>query len=199
MKAALTALLFVAVGAVALPAGVAAQASQVQVSISAPQESRVGDEVQVQATLRSAEDNAPVAGAEVTLHKEATFAGVTGDTELARATTNEDGVAFLSYEPRTAGQAELTVEYTAPDTAQPEAATVAVSVAEGPQQHRSTAGIRVPGLNVWLLIAVLAAVWGILFSAALMMRSIAGAGVEPTAGHAGTAGQARGREYPRHG
>jgi hypothetical protein len=199
MRAALSALLFVALGAVALPAGAAAQASQVQVSISAPKESRVGDEVQVQVTLQSADDNAPVTDAEVTLHKKATFAGVSGDTEVARATTNEDGIAFLSYEPRTAGEVELTAEYTAPGATQPEAATATISVADGPQQYRSTAGIQVPGLNVWLLIAVLSAVWGILFAAALMMRGIAAAGAEPTARPTGGAGQARGREYPSHG
>jgi hypothetical protein len=199
MRAALTALLFVALGAVALPAGVVAQASQVQVSISAPEQSRVGDQVQIQVTLQSADHNAPVTDAEVTLHKKAAFAGVTGDTEVARATTNEDGVAFLSYEPRTAGEVELTAEYKAPDSAQVDAATVTISVADGPQQYRSTAGIQVPGLNVWLLIAVLSLVWGILFAAALMMRGIAGAGAEPTARSAGGAGEARGREYPPHG
>jgi hypothetical protein len=196
MRAALSALLFVALGAVALPAGAAAQASQVRVSISAPKESRVGDEIQVQVTLQSADRNAPVADAEVTLHKEATFAGVTGDTEIARAITGEDGVAFLSYKPRTAGEVELRVEYMAPDAAQPETATFTISVAEGSQQYRSTAGIQVPGLNVWLLIAVLSAVWGILFAAALMMHGIARAGAQSAARPMGTAGRTGGKEHP---
>lgn len=196
MRALLGALLLVALGAATLPASAAAQATQVEVRISAPEEARVGEEVQIQVTLQSTDQGAPIADAEVTLRRETEFAGVTGDVEVANAITSEDGVAFLSYEPRTAGDVELRVEYAAPDATEPEAATVTISVAEGPQLHRSTAGIQVPGLNIWLLIAVLSAVWGILFATALMMHGIARAGAEPTATPTGTANHTGGREQP---
>lgn len=196
MRAALTALLLAVLGAVTPAAGAGAQASQVEVRISAPEEAQVGEEIQIQVTLESTDRGAPVADAEVTLYREASFGGVTGDTQVDEAITGEDGVALLDYEPRTAGDVELRVEYAAPDSAEPQAAIITILVAEGQQLHRSTAGIEVPGLNVWLLIAVLSAVWGILFAAALMVHGIARAGAEPTATPTETAGHAGGREHP---
>lgn len=196
MRAAMAALLLVTLAAATLPASAAAQAAQVEVRISAPAEARLGEEVQIQVTLQSVDGGAAVADAEVTLHREATFGGVAGDAVLARGITDEDGVAVLDYEPRTAGDVELRMEYAAPDSTEPEAATVTISVTEGPQLHRSTAGIQVPGLNIWLLVAVLTGVWGILFAAALMMHGIARAGAESTARPTGTGGYTGGREHP---
>jgi hypothetical protein len=51
--------------------------------------------------------------------------------------------------------------------------------------YRSTAGIQVPGLNVWLIVAVVSTVWLILFSVAVRVIAIARAGddADMAAGH----------------
>jgi hypothetical protein len=184
-------LLFALLSVAFLPSRVV-QASQVEVEISAPKEGQVGHEVQIRVTLRSSGDGVPIADAEVTLLREASFARVVGDVELARAATDQNGVAILLYEPTVAGEQNLKLEYTPPDGAEPQTAALTISVAEGPQIQRSSAGIRVPGLNVWALIAVLSAVWAILFTTALLMVRIGRIGAEEGA----HADQTRGRGDP---
>jgi len=159
----------------------------------------VGDQVRIQVTLLAASDGTPitVTGAQVTLYEERSFGSVRGDVEVARAAANEDGVAVLLYEPRTAGERKLAVQYTLPGQPQPAKTTFGISVAEGPQLYRSTAGIRVPGLNVWLIIAVISAVWGILFTAAFLMLRIARAGqraMPPVAGGSWPTGREEGAD-----
>jgi len=190
-EAVLPLLLFAMLGATFLPGGVV-HASQVEIEISAPKEAQVGREVQIRVTLRSSGDGVPIADAEVTLLREASFARVVGDVELARAATDQNGVAILLYEPTVAGEQNLKLEYAAADGAEPQTAALTISVAEGPQIERSTAGIRVPGLNVWALVAVLSAVWAILFTAALSMVRIGRIGAEEGA----HADQTRGRGGP---
>ena len=188
-------LLFAVLGVAFFPGGVV-HASQVEVEISAPKEAQVGHEVQIRVTLRSSGDGVPVVDAEVTLLREASFARVVGDVALARAATDQDGVAILLYEPTVAGEQNLKLEYTVPDGAEPQTAALTISVAEGPQIQRSTAGIRVPGLNVWALIAILSAVWAILFTAALSMVRIGRIGAEAGVASPRHADQMSGREEP---
>ena len=188
-------LLFAALG-VAFLADRVVDASQVEVEISAPKEAQVGHEVQIRVALRSSGGDVPIVAAEVTLLREASFARVVGDVELARAATDQNGVAILLYEPTVAGEQNLKLEYTAPDGAEPQTAALTISVAEGPQIQRSTAGIRVPGLNVWALIAVLSAVWAILFTTALLMVRIGRIGTEAGAASPRHADQMPGREEP---
>jgi hypothetical protein len=188
-------LLFAALSAVCLPSR-AVHASQVEVEISAPKEGQVGHEVQIRVTIRSSGDGVPIADAEVTLLREASFARVVGDVELARAVTDQNGVGILPYEPTVAGEQNLVLEYTSPDGTERQTAALTISVAEGPQIQRSTAGIRVPGLNVWALIAVLSAVWAILFSTALLMVRIGRIGREEATASPRHADQTPGREEP---
>jgi len=188
-------LLFAVLSAAFLPSG-AVHASQVEVEISAPKEGQVGHEVQIRVTLRSSGDGVPIADAEVTLLREASFARVVGDVELARAATDRNGVAILLYEPTVAGEQNLKLEYTPPDGAERQTAALTISVAEGPQIQRAAAGIRVPGLNVWALIAVLSAVWAILFTTAFLIVRIGRIGTEAATASPRHADQMPGRKEP---
>lgn len=178
MKALIKVLLvLVALGGAAFSLTGRANAADVKVEIVAPTEAVVGHPVDVQARLHRASDGSALAGAPVTLSTKASFDDVTGDVELAKAMTDANGLAVLSYEPRSAGDHELRVEYLAPGASAPEVATASISVAGSTQQlYRSTAGVQIPGLNVWLLMAVLAGVWAILLSVALRVIAIAHAG-----------------------
>lgn len=153
-----------------------AGASHVLVEIATPNEATVGDAVAVQASLRAADEGLPIADTPVVFYTEGSFAGVTGQVELGRAVTDEHGVATLNYLPRSAGEHQISVRYATPGTTEPEVATTSISVSGSAQLHRSTSGVQVPGLNAWLIIAIVTAVWAVLFSVGLRVVAIARAG-----------------------
>ena len=133
--------------------------------------------VRIPVDLR-AEDGTPLPGTTVTFYLHMAFAGVAGEAEIGRAVTDETGVANLAYRPRLAGHHELRMEYVTPGDAKAEVVSTAFDVTGGEQLYRSAAGMDVPGVDVGLLMAVLATVWSILFWVVLRLVAIARAGGE---------------------
>jgi hypothetical protein len=147
--------------------------------VSASDQLEVGQPAQLQLTLRSADGGLPLADAPVTVYTEVSFGGVTGEVELGRAVTDENGIARVAFQPRTASDHQLRIEYLAPGETQPEVVTTTISVTGAAAQlHRSTSGIQVPGLNVWLIMALIALVWIILLSVGLRVVAIARASTD---------------------
>lgn len=172
------------VAALAL-AGVAS-ASHLEAELTPSDAAEVGQPSEVQAALHFADDGSPAAEVPVTFYMTASFAEVEGEIVLGEAVTDAGGVATLEYEPRTAGDHEIRMEYAAGEGGEPESVTSTISVAGGSQQlHQSTAGVDIPGLNVWLLIAVVGGVWAILLSVALRVIAIAHNGSEAGPGAEG--------------
>jgi hypothetical protein len=169
-------LVLVALGAGVFALAGTASATHVSAVITVPEETTVGQPAEIQATLLVADGGAPVAGTSVTFYMSASFGGVEGVIEVGRGVTDENGVATLDYEPRAAGNHEVRVEYVFPGETELEVASTSISVAGGSQLHRSTAGVDIPGLNVWLIIALVATVWAILLSVAVRVIAIAYAG-----------------------
>jgi hypothetical protein len=167
-------LVSVALGASVFALAGTASAIHVTAEIRTPGEATVGRPAEVQARLRTADAGAPVAGTSVTFFTDASFAGVSGEVELGRAVTDENGVATLTFEPRTASAQEIRIEYLPPGEDEPKVAKTAISVVDGESQlHRSTSGISIPGLNVWAIMALVGTVWAILLSVALRVIAIA--------------------------
>ena len=187
MKYAVTALLVAAVMGTAMFAlAGSADASHATLKVVAPDRLTAGDSVDIQAELNSAHGGESVAGATISFYMDGSFGGVEGKVLLGQALTDKDGVAHLSYLPRTAGEHQLHVEYLTPGSSEPEVATWSHDVSGATEQlYRSSAGVTIPGLNVWLLIAVVAAVWAILLSVAARVIAIAnaptGAGAQASA------------------
>lgn len=166
-----------ALGISALSLADTARAAHVRVDLAVPDQAAIGRPMDVQAHFHSASDEA-IPNLTVTFHEEVTFGGVTSDVELGRAVTDENGFAALTYEPRTAGTHEIHVRY-AYDNGEEEDAAASITVpAAGEQLYRSTAGVKIPGLNVGLLMALVAAVWTVLLTVALRVIAIARAGSE---------------------
>ncbi len=161
-----------AVGIAALSLAGTARAAHILVDLSVPDEAAIGQPMEVQAHFHSESDDA-ITGMEVTFHEEVSFGGVTSDVELGRAVTDDDGFAALTYAPRTAGNHEIHVRYTYADGEEEDAAASLTVPATGEQLYRSTAGVKIPGLNVWLLMALVAVVWAILLSVAFRVIAIA--------------------------
>jgi hypothetical protein len=148
--------------------------ARTKLEMKAPSQLTVGDSVDVQAVLHSAEDGLPVAGATVAFYTAASFGGVDGEVLLGQTVTDANGVADLNYQPRSAGLHQLRVEYLTPGATVPEEAFWPHSVAGATKQvYQSKAGVQVPGLNVWLIIALVAGVWFLLFSVGLRVFAIA--------------------------
>ena len=178
---------------------VTANATHVSAVITVPEEVIVGQPSEIQATLLVADGGAPVAGTAVTFYMSASFGGVEGVVEIGRGVTDENGVATLNYEPRSAGNHEVRVEYVFPGETEPELASTSISVGGGAQLHRSTAGVDIPGLNVWLIIALLATVWAILMSVAVRVIAIAYAGGDAETIPEGVAPQGQAERQPASG
>jgi hypothetical protein len=172
-----------ALGIAALSMAGSARAAHVRVDLAVPDQAAIGRPMEVQAHFHSESDDA-ITDMAVTFHEEVTFGGVTSDVELGGAVTDEDGFAALTYEPRTAGTHEIHVRYTYGDGEEEDAAASLSVPATGQQLYRSTAGVKIPGLNVWLLMALVATVWAVLLSVAFRVIAIAHADEASPMGHA---------------
>lgn len=175
-RAVRTAIGVLAVGAIAVAMAGPALASHVAVRTTVPDEGTVGEVLRIPVELRAG-DGTPLQGRTVIFYLHASFAGVAGEAEIGRAVTDETGVATLAYRPRLAGHHELRMEYVTPG-GDVEVTSTVLDVTGGEQLYRSAAGIDVPGVDVGLLMAVLATVWSILFWVALRLVAIARAGGE---------------------
>ena len=183
--------LSLALGGALLGLSRTAHASHVKLDVVAPSSLTVGNSARVEAVLHTAGDDLPIAGANVTFYVEESFGGVTGEVEMGKAITDENGVALLDYQPRSAGEHRIRIQYLPTSASEPEEAFWSHSVVGADQQlYRSTSGVQVPGVNAWLLMALVAGVWAVLLSVALRVVAIARAGAAaaspeaPLAGHA---------------
>ena len=146
----------------------AAAAADVTIAVGAPASAEVGADVDVKAVVAS--DGQAVAGAFVVLTYEASFAGVDGQVVLDRATTDAAGVANLEYVQRAADNGEMRVEYVGPEDISVEPLVFQISVAPGgEQQHRSSAGVKIPFLNGSTLVAIIVLLWGALSYGAIQL------------------------------
>ncbi len=176
-RAVRTAIGVLAVGAIAVAMAGPALASHVAVRTTVPDGGTVGELLRIPVELRAG-DGTPLQGTTVIFYLHASFAGVVGEAEIGRAVTDENGVANLAYRPRLAGHHELRMEYVTPGDGEVELVSTAFDVSGGKQLYHSATGIDVPGVDVGLLMAVLATVWSILFWVALRLVAIARAGGE---------------------
>lgn len=161
MKALHRLALVAVVALVALALGVApavAQSPEAILDLQFPRSGAVGEELPLRARLTGA-DGEPIPGAEIGFFSLAEFAGASGEIELGRATTDETGLATLAYVPRREGELKIAVRLPAGDGHGAATAMAAVTVQPGPSVYEESAGVRVPGVNVWLLVGVLGAVW----------------------------------------
>jgi len=184
MKYAVTALLVaVVMGTAMFALGGTADASHATLKVVAPAHLTAGDSVDIQAVLSSTHDGTAVPGATITFYMDGAFGGVEGKVLLGQSVTGKDGIAHLNYLPRTAGEHQIHVEYLTSGNSEPEVATWSHDVSGAPHQfYQSTAGVQIPGLNSWVLMAVVGMVWAILLSVAVRVIAIASAGSEAGTG-----------------
>lgn len=155
------ALLALVVLSVFLASGVARASEPVDMQLSVPQQTRIGDEIEAAATLTEP-DGKPLMGVEVTFYLPVVFANVSDEVEIGRSTTDEQGMATIPYAPRQWGENLVVARFDGDDDHAPAAASATLLVAPGPQLYSEEAGVKIPGLGVWVLAVALAVVWGLL-------------------------------------
>lgn len=128
--------------------------------LSLPSEGGVGQEMTLEARLAD-ESGAAVAGVEVVFEWEAAFMNSYSELVLGRAVTDETGVAILSYVPRSEGATLITARFDGDGRHGPASSSGAVTIQTGPALYSEEAGVRVPGINVSLIIGILLTVWGV--------------------------------------
>ncbi len=171
MAAAATLLFAVAaIGAIAS----SAQAAQLEVRLVPVAPVQAGQPTELTATVTDA--GVPAPGISVTFYTTETFARVTGDAEIGRAVTDASGVATVTYEPRETGPRNIRADATAKDGTVTKASASITVEGSLEQQYVQTAGIRIPGVNSWLIMGLLAVVWGTLLFIAVTVIRIAAAG-----------------------
>ncbi|MDH3189987.1 MAG: hypothetical protein OEM39_05005 [Acidimicrobiia bacterium] len=126
-------------------------------------------------------------GSTVVAYRDATIAGFTGEVEVARAVSNQNGLATLKWVQRGGSSETVIIAYSAPGEDHFESEPLSVlTVSPGPQLERSASGVQIPGLGAWVLIAVLVGIWAFIQFALIGPVQIAGEREGPGANGAGS-------------
>ncbi|MBI2865868.1 MAG: hypothetical protein HYX99_00710, partial [Chloroflexi bacterium] len=124
-----------------------------------PPEPVVGQELALAARVRDP-SGAGVPGVEVVFTTTATFLNAESELELGRAVTDERGITTFSYLPRSEGEITVSALFAGNDQYRKRAASGQMVVLPGLPQYHQEIGLRVPGVGVWLLVALMAGIWG---------------------------------------
>lgn len=153
----------------------------VTLQLQAPTQVDLGEKVPVIALLKDSKGN-PVPGATIILWRPASFLSKAGTIELGRATTDAQGKVSFVYEARSEGPVQLNAYFAGNSRYDPAQSAVELTVAGAAQLYQETAGVRVPGLGVWLLVAVLGGVWATYFAVMVLLTLIAREGARAAVG-----------------
>ncbi|MBI4498676.1 MAG: Ig-like domain-containing protein [Chloroflexi bacterium] len=148
---------------------------QVTLTGSGPVDIALGNQARLAVRLRNAAGQ-PVPGARILFTSPAAFAGAVGEMEIGEAVTDANGTASLDYAFRIEGQNLIIARFLGDGTYQPAEARTTVMVvmpATGQVQlAQRTAGVELPVLGAWTIIAVIGTVWAVYFGALLLVAGI---------------------------
>ena len=168
-------------------ASAAQAAGPVTLELQVPDRLALGEEVTVTAVLRDA-NAAPIPGAAIILWSPASFLSTGGAVTLGRAVTDGLGTATFLYQPRSEGAIALNAAFAGDSRYDAAQASAKVAVQGSVQLYQETAGVRVPGIGVWLLVGILGGVWSTYFAVMVFLTLIAREGTKVPAGAGGRHG-----------
>lgn len=163
-------------------------AEPTRVVVTAPPEVSLGDTVTVRVAVTDGK-GAPVAGATVTLLTPATFGSASGEMKLGQATTDAAGRASIAYEARSEGQQTLIARFAGNRSYAPAEASQSFSVTGSAQLFHQEAGVKVPGIGVWILAVLLSAFWSVYMVVMVLITRIAREGRETPVASGGSHGR----------
>lgn len=182
----------IALAALMVTAGTAyGEPGPVELRLAAPATAAIGDVVRLQVTIVDA-NGEPVAGARLLLSERVSFLDARPENAVvAGATSDAMGVAVITYVARREGTRSLTVNYAGDAVHAPASVAIELPVAPGSAVYHVDPPSSIPGVNRFLVIAVLVAVWGTMLVVALHVVGIAREGAADPADLAGPATEAR--------
>lgn len=131
----------------------------------------LGNTVKMEANLQDV-SGAAIEGATVRFYRFASFlSGAQGLMEIGEAITDSNGVAALEYLSREEGDIQVTVVYEGDSQYASSQSSTNFLVGGDKQLYEAEAGIRVPFVGKWLLVAALSGIWAtFLFVVTLVLR-----------------------------
>lgn len=147
-----------------------------ELELRLPEEARLGDHVRLETVLMEHGEHGDEAlgGVPVTFEAPAVWGEeIQGPMVLGTATTDEDGTAWIEIEVRTSDEVEVTASFYGDEEHRPSAASGELMVEGTKQLYAPTVGLRVPWLNLWVLAAAIALVWGLYLVAGSRILAIA--------------------------
>ncbi len=132
----------------------------------------LGDRVTVQVAVTTGKGGA-VAGATVVLLSPARFGATSGEMRLGQVTTDDLGQASFTYETRREGRQTLIARFPGNEGYAPAEASVGLSVHGAAQLYEQEAGVKVPGIGVWMLVLLLGAFWSVYMVVMVLITLIA--------------------------
>lgn len=147
-------------------------AGPVTMELQSPGHMALGNTENVVVVLRDSK-GAPITKATVVLWTPASFLSTSGAITLGEAATDAQGKATFAYEARTGGTVNLNASFAGDTRYQPAQAAADVTVDGAAQLYQQTAGVRLPGVNVWLIVGALAVVWSTYFTVMVLVTFIA--------------------------
>ena len=152
----------------------------------------LGDEIHLEATLTD-RAGVPIADAPVSFVLQTRWGELSDEMVLGTALTDVEGTASVVTDVRTSGDLELAVRFDGDDRYRPSLATGSMAVTGDQQLYEPEVGLDVPGLGVWVLVVLVAAVWGLYALVARQVVGIAGAAAQGDEGSPGPRNRSRRR------
>ena len=168
------------------PSTVHAEPDGTTLQVSGPVGSTVGDTVELVATLTDAAGE-PVANVQLLVEERIGFLDTkVSDVIVASAATNDAGVAVIRYAARREGDRSLLIRFPGTDDFAQTSAGLGFTVAAGPATYTVEAPPGIPGVNRFVVMAVVVLVWGTMLIVAWHVAAIAreGGTVAPDEGEA---------------
>jgi len=125
---------------------------------SAPARAELGAPIELQATLTDEQGN-PIDDVTIAFLTRVSWGEISRKAVIATATTDHGGLATAEVEMRTSGSISIVARFVGNSRFRPARVAADVAVTGSRQLYSSTAGIRVPWLGIWLLAAVVGALW----------------------------------------
>lgn len=169
-----------------VPSAVSAEPDGTTLQVSGPIAATVGDTVELTATLTDAAGE-PIGNVQLLVVERVGFLDTkVNDVTVASAATNDDGVAVIRYAARRDGDRSLVVWFPGSADFEEASAGFDFAVADGPATYTVEAPPGIPGVNRFVVMAVLVLVWGTMLVIAGHVVAIAreGGPSEPDEGEA---------------
>jgi len=147
-------------------------ADPVTLKLEAPKEASLGDTISVAAELRDG-NGGPVPGATIILWTPASFLSVGGSVRLDEAPTDAQGRATLHFQARSTGALTINAYFPGNSRYDPGQGSVELTVGGSAQLYEETAGVRVRGVGVWLLVGLIGVVWSVYLIVMVLVTLIA--------------------------